>query len=56
MTESLSGRVLHFMFHRGRLEAEDAWMAEEDGAAPEDEIPDPNIRAEENAEYVRNVS
>ena len=55
MSESLSGRVLHFMYHLGRLEAEDVWMAEEDSAPPE-EIPDPSIRAEETAEYIRNVS
>ena len=55
MSESLSGRVLHFMYHLGRLAAEDAWMAEEDGA-PEEEIPDPNIRAEEEQEYRRAVS
>ena len=63
MSESLSGRVLHFMYHLGRLAAEDEWMAEEDlgpadfeSAPPEDEPHDPNTRAEESAEYYRNVS
>ena len=49
--------------HRGRLEAEDVWMAQEElgpadfeSAPPEDEPHDPNIRAEEEREYRRAVS